>query len=168
MIQDDCARMKAGAHEIGRGGGADGGARDHHHGRDLGLGHQRAVGEHGRRDPAAEHLHLVVDDHLLDQAAGVVGHAGVVAQDQLDLLAGDHVAVLLEVEARAGGGLPAGSGEAGAGHGEAHADLDHLLRRRAARGQRDRTGRNECKGELSASHRTLPATRAVSAACTSP
>src|SRR5262245_40068949 len=34
MIQDDCARMKL-VRTIGRGGGGDGGARDHHHGRDL-------------------------------------------------------------------------------------------------------------------------------------
>ncbi len=109
-----------------------GGARDHDHGRDLGLGHELAVGQHGRRDAAGDDLHLVVDDHLLDQAARVVGDAGVVAQDQLDLLAGDHVAVLLDVEPRAGRGLPAGGIETGAGHGEAHADLDHLLRGRAA------------------------------------
>ena len=147
---------EAGAHEIRRRGRGDGSARDHHHGRDLGLGHERAVGEHRRRDPAADDLHLVVDDHLLDQAARVVGNAGVVAQDQFDLLAGDHAAVLLDVQPRAGRGLPAGRGETRAGHGEAHADLDHVLRKRAAGRERDRADRDKCHGELSASHRILP------------
>ena len=101
-------------------------------------------------------LHLVVDDHLLDVAAGGVGDAGVVLEDQLDLLAGDHVAVLLDIEPRAGVGLTAGGIEAGAGHGEAHADLDDVLGARAIGRERGQTGRHECKGELSALHLKLP------------
>ena len=47
-----------------------------------------------RRRNAAEHdVDLLVDDHLLDDAPRYVRHAGVVAHDQLDLLAGDAVAV---------------------------------------------------------------------------
>src|SRR6476469_9456964 len=74
MIQEDWARMKLVAHEIRRPGGRDGGAGNHHDGRDLRLGDELAVGKHGRRDPAADDVDLVVDDHLLDEPAGVVGH----------------------------------------------------------------------------------------------
>jgi hypothetical protein len=143
---------EARAHEVRRGGGGDRGARDHDHGRDLGLGHERAIGERGRRNPAGDDVHLVVDDHFLNEAAGVIGDAGVVAQDQLDFLAGDLIAMLLDVEPRTGRRLPAGSGKTGAGHGKAHADLDHFLRGGAARGERDQAGGGERNRKRSASH----------------
>jgi hypothetical protein len=37
---------------------------------------------------------LVVDDQFLRDALGIVGNRGVVLEDELDLLAGDGVAVL--------------------------------------------------------------------------
>ena len=98
---------EAGAHEIGRRGGGHRGARDHDDGRDLGLGHELTIGKHGRRDPAGDDVDLVVDDHLLHEPPRIVGHPGVIAQDHLDLLAGDHVAVVLHVEPCAGRSLPA-------------------------------------------------------------
>ncbi len=48
-----------------------------------------------RRDAHADDVDLVVDDHLLNDAPGIVGNAGIVADDELDLAAGDAVAVLL-------------------------------------------------------------------------
>ena len=83
-------------------------------------------------------MDLVVDDHLLDEAAGVVGHTAIVPQDDFDLLAGDHVAVVLHVEPCAGPGLPARGSEPGSGHRKAHAHFDHVLRRRRSRGARER------------------------------
>ena len=47
-----------------------------------------------RQAEAGQHGDLVVDDQLLRQPLGDVGHAGVVLEDHLDLLAGDRVAVL--------------------------------------------------------------------------
>ena len=52
----------------------------------------------GVRPKPARTVDLVVDDQLLRDALGDVGDAGVVLDDQLDLLAGDRVAVLLHVE----------------------------------------------------------------------
>jgi len=46
--------------------------------------------------------------------------------------------------------------EAGAGHGEAHADLDHLLGGGGARRQRDHGGRRECNHDWSAEHLMSP------------
>jgi hypothetical protein len=97
-------------------------------------------------------LHLVVDDHLLHEAARVVGHAGIIFQDQLDLFASHPVAVLLEVEPCTGPGLPAGGIEAGTGHGEAHADLDHLLRGHPAWRTGEHRGGRQSNGDLSALH----------------
>ena len=54
-----------------------------------------ATAKRGRRDAeAGEEVDLVVDDQLLREALGVVGHGAVVLDDDLDLLAGDRVAVL--------------------------------------------------------------------------
>ena len=156
---------ETGADEIGRRGGGHRGARDHDDGRDLRLGDERTIGKHGRRDPAGDDVHLVVDDHLLHEAPRVVGHAGIIAQDDFDLLAGDHVAVVLEVKSRAGRGLPTGGGETGAGHGKAHADLDHLLRGRRARAQRDCRGRCERDHELAQSHVVPPVVTPIFGFC---
>src|SRR3984957_3200236 len=47
---------------------------------------------------ATEKGHLLVDDELLRDALGVVGNRGIVPDDELDLLAGNGVAVLRHVE----------------------------------------------------------------------
>src|SRR6516164_3929812 len=86
-----------------------------HDGCDLGLGDERTIGKHGRRDAAGDDVDLVVDDHLLHEPARVVGHAGIVTENDFDLLAGDHVAVVLHVEPRAGGSLPTRGSKTGAG-----------------------------------------------------
>ena len=83
------AERETGAHVIGRALGHDRGARHHHHRRDLGFGGDRRHCHGARREAGAEEVDFVVDDQLLGQPLGVVGHAGVVADDQLDLLAGD-------------------------------------------------------------------------------
>ena len=62
--------------------------------------------------------HFVVDDHLLDDAAGIVGDAAVVAHDELDLSPGDHVAVLLHVKLDRGLQLSADGVEARPGQRE--------------------------------------------------
>ena len=80
---------------------------------------------------APRKVDLVVDDHLLGEPLGVVGHAGVVADDQLDLFAGNHVAVLRHIEVGAGGDFPPHRGR-GSGHRRDDADLDRILRRGAA------------------------------------
>jgi hypothetical protein len=50
----------------------------------------------------ADDRNLVVDDQLLCQALGVVGNTGIILDDEIDLLAGDGVAVLLHVKLDAG------------------------------------------------------------------
>src|SRR5205085_11202764 len=114
------------------------------------------VGQLGRRDSATEDLYLIVHDHLLDEPPRVVSDTAIVPEDDFHFLARDGVAVVLHVEARAGRGLPARGGKTGTGHGKAHADLDHLLRRHSTRAQRDRGGCRDCNGEWSAWHNCPP------------
>ena len=116
--------------------------------------------------PPADNLDLVVDDHLLDEAAGIVGHAGVVAQDHFDFLAGDHVAVLLNIEPGARRGLPTRGVETGAGHGKAHADLDHLLRARIRCRECEQAGRGKSDRDVSTLH-VIPPTSDLGAYPTS-
>ena len=70
---------------------------------------------------------MVVDDQLLRQPLADVGHAAIVADEELDLLAGDHVAMLRHVELDGGGDFLAG-GAHRAGHRQDEADLDGVLR----------------------------------------
>ncbi len=74
---------------------------------------------------------MIVDDQLLRQALGVVGNGAVVLEDDLDLAAGDRVAVLLHIKSHGGVDLLAGRGLA-AGHRKNKADLHGLLGRGAA------------------------------------
>jgi hypothetical protein len=79
-----------------------------------------------RCQAAANDGNLVVDDHLLGNALGDVGNAGVVSDDQLHLPSGDNVAVLRNIEPRARDGLPAHRSEhSRQRHWEAN--LDNLL-----------------------------------------
>src|SRR5262249_36403962 len=92
---------EAGAYEIRRPSGCDRRAGDHDDGRDLRLCDELAIGEHGWRDSAADDVHFVVDDHLLHETPRIVGHAGIIPEDDFDLLAGDRVTVVLHIEPRA-------------------------------------------------------------------
>ena len=92
-----------------------------------------AVAERERRQAeAGQHRHLVVDDQFLGDALGDVGVAGVVLDNDLDLLAGHRRAVLLHEELDGRLDLPAGRGE-GAGHRQDEPDLDRFLRSRLQR-----------------------------------
>src|SRR5262249_41016513 len=86
---------------------------------------------------AGEESDLVVDDEILRDALGVVRHRAVVLDDQLDLLAGNGVAMLCHIKLGGGGLLFAGRLLL-ARHRQDQPDLD-VLRLRAA----DRT---ECRG----------------------
>ena len=89
-----------GPHEVRRLRRDDRGGGVHHHHELLRLGRHVGGGERvGREDEAGEDVHLVAHDELLRQALGDVGRgaAGVPA-DELDLAAGDGVALLLHVE----------------------------------------------------------------------
>src|SRR5262249_34888974 len=99
----------------------------------------------------ADHGDLVVDDQLLRQALGVVGHAGVVLDDQIDLLAADGRAVLVHVLLDAGLHLLADRGEP-AGERQHQADLGVVLGNGATRRQCAR-GRCNGDGEISTQHR---------------
>ncbi|CCE10035.1 hypothetical protein BRAS3843_370020 [Bradyrhizobium sp. STM 3843] len=141
---------EAGAHDVGRLLGDDRGAGRHHHFRDLALGRQRRRSERGRRDAeACDHIDLVVDDQFLRQPLGVVGQRGVVLEDDLDLLAGDGVAVLLHVELDGIVDLLAGRRLA-AGHRHDQPDLEGVLggsRTRANPGG-DRTEQHETRNSI--------------------
>ena len=79
---------------------------------------------------------LVVHHQLLGQPLGHIGIAGIVLDDQFDLLAGNRVAVLLHVEPGAGGELLAGRGER---PGQRHEQTDlHGLLGEARRGEKGR------------------------------
>ena len=108
---DRLRHREAGAHDIGRALGDDRGRRHHHDFRNLGLGGDRRRRQRAGREPkTGKEGDLVVHHQLLGEPLGHVGIAGVVADDQFDLLAGNRVAVLLHVELGAGGELLAGRG----------------------------------------------------------
>ena len=97
----DLRDRQRGAHDIGRLLGDDRGGGVHHHHQLLGLrGDVGSAERLGRQGEAGEDVDLVADDQLLRQALGHVGRraAGVLADD-LDLLAGDLVAMLLRCRA---------------------------------------------------------------------
>ena len=81
-----------------------------------------------RQREACQNVDVVTHDQLLRQTLGDIGigPAGILADD-LDLLAGDGVAVLLHVELDAVVDLRGSVGEL-AGIGADHADLDGVLR----------------------------------------
>ena len=128
---------KTGAHDIGRALGDDRGAGRHHDLRDLALGRQRRRGK-GRRGnaEAGDEIDLVVDDQFLREALGIVGDRAVILQDDLDLPAGDGVALLLHVELDRIVDLLAGRRLA-AGHRQDQADLHALLSAGRSRCSRD-------------------------------
>ena len=91
------AEREACAHVIRRALSHDRGPRNHHNRRDLGLSGERRHGHSSWCRANAEESHFVLDDQLLGEALTVIGHAGIIPDDQLDLLAYDCVAVLLNV-----------------------------------------------------------------------
>ena len=78
---------------------------------------------------------MVVGDEFLGEPLGDVGRAGVVLEDEIDLLAGDRVAVLRDVKLGAGLLLLAGRGRR-AGHRQDQADRHGVVV--GARGARDK------------------------------
>src|SRR5262249_30380005 len=84
---------------------------------------------------AGEESDLVVDDEILRDALGVVGHRAVVLDDQLDLLAGNSVAMLRHIKLGSGGLLFAGRLLLAA-HRQNQADFDVLRLRAADRAER--------------------------------
>src|SRR5467141_1217766 len=118
-----------GAHHVGRPGDDDRGRRVHHHHELLRLRRHVRGGERVRRQQeSGEEVDLVAHHQLLRVALGDVGQgAADVAADDLDFLAGERVAVLLDIGARAVLHLDAGVGEL-ARQDVDHADPDGLLR----------------------------------------
>jgi hypothetical protein len=118
-----------GAHHVGRLGDDDRGRRVHHHHELLGLCRHVGGGDRiGCQDEATEDVDAVAHHQLLRQPLGHVGGdaAGVLA-DELKLLAGNGVALLLDVELDGIVHLRGGIGELPRiGHDEA--DLDGVLR----------------------------------------
>ena len=120
------------ARQVGRLRRDDRGGGVHHHHELLRLRRHFRGGQRIRRQrEAGEDVGVVAHDQLLRQALGDLGgDAADVLADHLDLLAGDHVAVLLHIELDAVVELHAGIGEL-PGKRQDHADLDRLLSLRA-------------------------------------
>ena len=83
----------------------------------------------------------MIDDHLLNEAARIVGNTAIIPDRDLNLPAGDSVAVLLHVKLQRGLQLAAHRIEAGPGERHADSDLERRLRGRAAGEERGRSGR---------------------------
>jgi hypothetical protein len=150
------AEREAGAHHERRAVDRDRCARDDHHGGDFRLRDKLGERERGRRDAREHDVDLVVDDHFLHDAACYVRHPRVLAHDQLDLLAGDPVAVELHVELGARERLAADRLEA-AGQRQASADLDDVLRGCVAHsGSGCGTGSGNSLQHVPAQHVSLP------------
>ena len=126
-----------GADHVRRLGDDDRGGRIHHHHEFLRLRRDVGGGERVRRQQeSSQQVDAVAHDQLLRQPFGDVGRrAADVAADDLDLLAGDGVAVLLHVGLDAVVELDAGIGEL-AGQNVDQSDLDRALRVGRRRRQR--------------------------------
>ena len=144
-------------HDVGRlrGDRAGRGVHDDH--RDLRLGRDRRDRHRVRRQAeAGQELHLVARHQLLRHALGEIGRrAGRVLDDELDLLAGDRVAVRLHVRAHAVRDLTA-VGRERPRHLHHDADLDRLLGDGRRRGPTARTLPTETENETAATARTTP------------
>jgi hypothetical protein len=100
---------------------------------------------------AVDEIDLLIDDQFLRQPLGVLGHRTVVADDDLDLLAGHVVAVLGHVKPHRRGDLHPGR-LLRTGHRQQGADFDLGLRaacgqaerRRGEAGHRDVTNHDVC------------------------
>jgi hypothetical protein len=127
MIADDC-----GADKIRRTLHRGGGARHQHDRRYPALGGERRDRQRGWRDADPENANLLVDDQILGEALCRVRRRRIVLDDELDLAAGDGVAVLLQVDL---GTVDRGlsGGVEGARHRPDQAELEDLLGRRRTR-----------------------------------
>jgi len=118
-----------GAGDVRRLGGDGGSRRVHYHHEFLGFGGDVGGAECFRRQrKAREHVNLVTHDKLLRQTLGDVRiRAASVLTDDFDFLAGDGVAVLLDVQLDSVVHLRGSVGElTGVGHDQT--DLDGALR----------------------------------------
>ena len=68
-----------------------------------------------------------VDDHLLDDAAGIVGDASIITHEEFDLPPGDVCAVLLNIKLERARELPADGVEARPRQGNAHAHFQNIV-----------------------------------------
>ena len=94
----------------------------------LGFGHQRRDRQRGWRNSDADKTHFLVDDHLLDDAARIVGNAAVVTHDDFDFSPRNDVAVLLDIKLDRSCELPTDGIEARPGHRNTDAHLEDFLR----------------------------------------
>ena len=104
-------------------------------------------------------MNAIADDELLREPLGIVGHASVVLDQELDVLAGDRCSSLLQEHSDRGIGLPSGRLER-TGHRQDCPDPYAVLgkRRRAAACERQGHKRNENipTSEAAAVHRSPP------------
>ena len=149
-------QREAGARDVRRRLGDRGGARGHHQLDRLRLGRERRRRHRRRRHAEArDDVHLVIDEELLGEPLGVVGNGAVVLEQNLDLLAGDRRTMLLHVELDAGIDLLAGR-SLRPGHRQDEADLDAVLRERAAGEQRCERQRRDRQSLVSKQHCVFP------------
>ena len=143
------------ADHVGRLGDNDRRGRVHHHHEFFRLLRDGGGSDRIRRQhPAGQDVHLVANDEFLRQPLGKVGrNAANVLADDLDLLAGNGVAVLLHVGLDAVLDLDAGVGEL-SGERQHEADLDGALRIRG--GMRAGGNRNCAQAYQQFSHRNPP------------
>ena len=138
-------RGDRGARHVGRLGRDDRGRGVHDDGELLRFGRNVADRERVRRqDQATENVDLVAHDQFLGEALGDIRRdaAGILA-DELDLLAGDRVAMLFHVKLDGVVHLRRRVGElAGIRHDQA--DLHGLLRARRRHEQRGKQARDQC------------------------
>jgi hypothetical protein len=119
-----------GTDDVGRALGDDRGARSYNDLRNLRLRRNRRDCESDWCGKAAsKNDDLVIDDQFLSYPFRLVRHPGIVTDDQLDLLASDVRAVLLNKQLRSGNHFIAFYGLR-TGHWHQEADLDRFLRLR--------------------------------------
>jgi hypothetical protein len=119
------------------------------------CGRKRKRGQSKTRDG----IHLVVDDELLHEASRLIRDAAIVPDEQLDSLARDGIAVLLQVELRAGRYLLAGRRERPRERRD-QADFVRLLR---LRGSEERESHH--RREHGSKHRDLPGVFVAELSC---
>ena len=119
--------QETGPHHVGRPRHRDRGAGTQHQSGNLCFRHQLRDRQRRRRDADSDQSHLVVNDHVLDDAARIVGDAAIVTNDELELTPGDVGTVLLDVKLERARELPADGVEAGPGQRNADAHFQDIV-----------------------------------------
>jgi hypothetical protein len=99
------------------------------------------------------------DDHLLNKASRIVSNAAIIANGDLDLAAGDAVAVLRHVEFQRRLQLTPNGIEASAGQRHADADFQRSMGKRGAAKQSARRRRGDAFKYCPTQHRSPPLCR---------